>query len=175
MAYSVYGGVKKLQGFLEDQLAKGVIVGPSLREDDGTFDGKYGPMTDGAFQAWLATQPAGTTVQALVDLGVLTEAEAAEVLKAQGEWAMMKVQEGGPKGGEAPPPTYTVPSKQKKEGWSATTWVLVGAAAAGAGLLAWYLLRRRSVATAGLNELSEGDVAGLGKIARKPLGCGCGK
>lgn len=196
-AYKSYQEVKKVQEFLNNELAKGTITGEPLE-----VDGKWGPLTTEAFVAWVATQPSGTDVSSLVNLGVLTPEEVSVIGKAWSEHEQIMSAKGEGGALEERPPM--VPPPVEKKGWSTMTWVLIGAAVAGAGLLGWWWMKsrrqERAMATAGLSDLGDlGDLGNLGdmgdlgepgdlgegtmvslgakkrgKRGKKSLGCGCG-
>jgi hypothetical protein len=145
--YNSYPGVRKLQAYLE---ANKNVVGftRSLKDADGTFDGKYGPDTDEAFWAWLAELPEGSDLSSLVP-HVLSPAEAAQVAKAQAEF-----NESLSKPPVETEPGTDIPLMPKKAGLGTAAWVLIGAGVVIAGGLGFYFLTRRST---------------------RALGCGCGR
>lgn len=174
-----YPAVEKVQTFLNGELAKGTITGAPLE-----VDGKWGPLTMEAFWAWVSTQPAGSDLSVLTALGVVTDAEQAVLDKAIAEHTKITAEAEVPK----TPPPATLPGvvTLEKKGWSTMTWVLLGAAVAGAGLLGWYVVKQQqqkklpSRASAGMDdaffgddEFGEGTMVSLGRKGKKS-GCGCG-
>lgn len=169
--YKAYPGVRKLQEYLESHKD---VVGfeKSLRDVDGTFDGKYGSDTDEAFWAWMAKLPEGSDLSSLVP-HVLSAADAAQIAKAQAEFnASAPKPEPEPKPGEdipVLPPT--------KAGLGTVAWVLIGAGVVIAGGLGFYFLTRppktpRSMPSRSLPPRSS---RGRRSFAPAGLGCGCGR
>lgn len=201
-AYKSYTAVQKVQEFLESQKDAGsVSYDKSLREDDGSYDGKWGPDTQEAFWSWLMTQPPGSDVRMLTSLGVVTEPEVSTLFQAIGEHeAIEAAKNGGGAAPKAPSAPSLPPPPAAKEGWSTLTWVLLGVVVAGAGVAGYYWIKSskkgavRAGAHAGLGELGEGTMVDFGALAegemvslgrpkkrskskrrgRKSLGCGCG-
>lgn len=162
--YTAYESVKKLQVFLEEERRKGVVTGATLKEPDGSFDGKYGPATSAAFWEWMVSS-GGSNLSGLVAAGVLTEAEAVEITKAQEEYEAKRTATNGRNGGGAvtqPSPKPAVPLTE--EGWPAWKWLLLGAGVAATGLVVYSLVKQGR---------EEGGSAAPAK-ATAGMGCMCG-
>jgi hypothetical protein len=134
-----YPGVKKLQEYLES-LKDTLGFTKSLKDADGSFDGKYGPDTDVAFWAWMEKLPDGSDLTSLVP-HVLTPDDYAQVTMAQKEFGSSRTT--GPKPDETkttaagPAAPAVVDDK-----WPAWKWMLLGAGVATAGVLTWYVVKQ---------------------------------
>lgn len=172
--YTSYPSVSKLQAFLEDWREKGLIHTATLKDDDGNFDGKYGPVTDAAYREFAtgfanfpvtakfgATDPLGY----LQVLGIITLSDKVSILMAQNDYGKAEPSEDEGDGTSMPPQDVYLPPPVEKAGMSTTTWVVLGLVVGTAGLLAWNWYKGQSRSP----KL---------RPARAPAGlsgCGCGK
>lgn len=171
--YNAYPGVRKLQEYLEAHKAA-VGFEKSLRDDDGSFDGKYGSDTDEAFWAWMAKLPEGSDLSSLVP-HVLSAADVAQVAKAQAEF---NAQAAKPEPEPEPKPGTDIPYVEpKKAGLGTVAWVLIGAGVVIAGGLGFYFLTRQPKTPRSMpaHSMPSRSPRGRRSFAPAGLGCGCGR
>jgi hypothetical protein len=141
--YKVYAAVRKAQAFFETQKDAGTIsYAASLKEADGSFDGKWGDDTQEAMWAYLIEQPEGTDLGDLVAKGAVTSGELATINQAIREYNVIKGSggtgggggDGG--GGEDALPVDLTPSKIPL--WK---WVMGGTLVATGGVIVFLLVK----------------------------------
>jgi len=174
--YTEYQGVRRLQTFLEHQADQGVFSYEwSLRERNAEgfdyFDGKYGPDTDAAFQAYLGVTRQNVTgaLTLMLSEGAINTNDIAQIGQAMAEYTAKTY-------GAAPPPLppattgeeLAIPGiPQTGTAWSTTTWLLIGAGIAVVSYVGykWYQKKHGKLAR------SHGE---FGELAELDGDCGCG-
>ena len=176
--YTSYNGVMHLQK---------EVLGIGVHEADG----RYGPDADVRYQAWLAGQfAAGKTEEQALTAAGMSRRSIADIQRAIGEYrallatdaavraeadakaAAAGVVAGGIGAGVGGPVVGNgakLKEEAEEEGWPAWKWLLLGAGVAGAGVLAWYLIKQGKEAAPARGAAGLGDEGGPGD-----LGCMCG-
>lgn len=142
MEYRVYDGVKKVQRYLN-------TIASSLGITKLTVDGKLGPKTSAAIDAWMRTQPADTSFpQGMATIAGLTPSD---VLELQSAVYSFQTQTGTAKAEEGGIPTWG--------------WFLIGLGVLTAGYFGYkYLVQPKSKAA--------GELGDTGEFGGGDCGCG---